>query len=75
MTRKTEVFFAANAQPGEVITTWNRSYRSAEGVGPCSSFAKLKAAYGSKLKPNPGNTDPNDGTVHSYIVGRTSSSN
>lgn len=69
--RKTEVFFAANGQPGEIVTTWNKSYRSADGVGPCSSFEKLKAAYGSRLKPNPGNTDPTGGTVYSYIVGRS----
>ena len=31
----------------------------------------MKAAYGDRLKPNPGNTDPYKGTVYSYIVGRS----
>lgn len=51
--RKTEVYFRriGTAGPGYVVATWNRSYRTAEGVGPCSTVARLKAAYGARLKP------------------------
>jgi class 3 adenylate cyclase len=33
------------------ITTWNRADRTAAGIGPCSTLAQLKAAYGSRLTP------------------------
>ena len=68
--RKIDVYFQAGNSAIQ-ITTWNKAYKTKEGVGPCSSFAQLKAAYGSRLKPNPANTDPNSGTVFSYIVGRS----
>lgn len=68
--RKMDVYFQGSDEAIQ-ITTWNKAYRTKEGVGPCSSIAKLKAAYGSRLKPNPANTDPNSGVVFSYIVGRS----
>lgn len=41
--------------------------KTAEGVGPCSTFARVKAAYGGRLKPNPANTT---NAIYSYTVGR-----
>ena len=49
--RKVEVYFKGTVDKGVEITTWNKAYKTAAGVGPCSTVAKLKAAYGNKLKP------------------------
>ncbi len=68
--RKTFVYFGEGVDHAIEITTWNKAYRTPEGVGPCSSFAQVKAAYGKRLKPNPANTTL-DGTVFSYTVGRS----
>jgi hypothetical protein len=67
--RKMDVYFQGGVDHAIMITTWNRSYRSAEGVGPCSTLAQVKKAYGKRLKPNPGNTIGT--SVFSYLVGRT----
>ena len=76
-TRKTAVYFASDdvqhaILPGKVraveVTTWNRSDRTAEGVGPCSTVEELKRAYGARLKPAPANTLGNK--VYGYTVGQ-----
>jgi hypothetical protein len=51
-----------------LITTWNKSYRTAAGVGPCSTVAQLKKAYGPRLKPSPNATQ--NGTVYVYTMGK-----
>lgn len=63
--RKTEVYFKDGIDRAVEITTWNKAYRTAGGVGPCSTFAQLKKAYGSKAKPTPGNFGS------TYFVGRS----
>ena len=50
-----------------LVTTWNRAYRTAAGIGPCSTVAQLKKAYGSKLKPSAFNTQ--HGSVYVYTLG------
>jgi len=46
-----EVYFAAGRDAGIWITTWNRSFRTAAGSGPCSTVADLSAVYGARLRP------------------------
>jgi hypothetical protein len=69
--RKINIYFQGGVDHAIQITTWNKAYKTKEGVGPCSSFAELKAAYGKRLQPNPRNKNPDTGEVFSYVVGRT----
>ena len=48
---KVEVYFRAGAKGIVVVTTWNKTLQTDEQVGPCSTVAALKAAYGSRLQP------------------------
>ena len=48
--RKLTVEFPSNGK-ADGIVTWNKAYRTAAGVGPCSPAAALTKAYGSSLKP------------------------
>jgi hypothetical protein len=48
--QRVEVYFQKG--PGAVaVTTWNRQLKTDKQVGPCSSIAALKRAYGARLKP------------------------
>jgi hypothetical protein len=47
--RKVEVYFHARVDTGVVVGTWNRRYRTANAIGPCSTVAALKSAYGRRL--------------------------
>ena len=49
--RKVEVYFRRGARGVVVVTTWNRTLRSAARIGPCSTVAALKRAYGKRLRP------------------------
>jgi hypothetical protein len=49
--KKVEAYFRAGAQGVVVVTTWSRTLRTDEQVGPCSTVAALKAAYGARLRP------------------------
>jgi tRNA A-37 threonylcarbamoyl transferase component Bud32 len=75
--RKVAVYFASGDVQGAIqhgiaraveITTWNRVDRTREGVGPCSTVAALKQAYGTRLKPVKANII--EGKVYGYTVGR-----
>jgi hypothetical protein len=48
---KVEVYFRAGAKGVVVVTTWNRNLRTDKHIGPCSSVAALKRAYGARLQP------------------------
>ena len=61
------VYFRANPDRADIITTWNRRNRTAAGIGPCSTLAALKKAYGKNVHPTPHHPD---GTpVPAYVVG------
>jgi tRNA A-37 threonylcarbamoyl transferase component Bud32 len=38
--------------PGEIIVTWNEEFKTATGIGPCSTIDELEAAYGDKVRPD-----------------------
>lgn len=48
---RTEVYFKEGGTKALGVVTWNKAYRTAAGLGPCSPVADLKAAYAGKLKP------------------------
>ena len=37
----------------KIITTWNKNYKTAAGIGPCSTIDELKGAYGDNVRPDP----------------------
>ncbi len=66
--RGLSVYFKGKETGSAVIATWDRKYRTAAGVGPCSTLSELKLAYGSQLKPSKFNTQ--HGVVYAYTVGK-----
>ena len=48
---KLESYFRTGTKGVAVVTTWNRQLTTDEGIGPCSSVAALKRAYGGRLVP------------------------
>ena len=62
------VYFPDQANgPSIIITTWNRTFRTAKGVGPCSTVEALKRAYGGEVKP--GRWGTQGPRINSYVVG------
>jgi serine/threonine-protein kinase len=57
-------FFAGTTDKAVELITWNASDRTDAGVGPCSSLAALRRAYGSRLKAVPNNHG------YGYTVGK-----
>jgi hypothetical protein len=49
--RKLEVYFQKGSPGVVAVTTWNRLLKTDRGIGPCSTVAALKRAYGAKLMP------------------------
>ena len=66
--RKVSVYFVDGVKGSTEITTWNPSYRTAAGVGPCTTIPQLKAAYGRQLKPSKFNTQ--SGVVYAWTAGK-----
>ena len=61
------VYFRANPDRADIITTWNRRNRTAAGIGPCSTLAAMRKAYGKAMHPSPHATHGK--TVTAYVVG------
>jgi tRNA A-37 threonylcarbamoyl transferase component Bud32 len=57
-------FFVGTTDKAVELVTWNKADRTAEGIGPCSSLAALKHAYGTRLKLTPNNHG------YGYTVGK-----
>jgi len=66
--RDVSVYFDGKRPRAIIVTTWNRDYRIAGGVGPCSKLADAKRAFGSALKPSRWNTQ--HGRVYGYTLGQ-----
>jgi serine/threonine protein kinase len=45
------VYFPARGKPAHIITSWNRDFRTSAGIGPCSTLAEMKSAYGKRVRP------------------------
>jgi serine/threonine-protein kinase len=66
------VYFPASGRPAHIITTWNKSYRTSAGIGPCSTLAAAQQAYGDRWKPSPygiANWHAH-GVYSAYVVGQ-----
>jgi hypothetical protein len=46
-----------------IITTWNPTFRTADGIGPCSTLERMHRVYGKRAAPFKNATSPN-GKVH-----------
>jgi hypothetical protein len=49
--QKVESYFRTGTRGVAVVTTWNRRLKTAAQIGPCSTVAALKRAYGPRLVP------------------------
>ena len=63
------VYFRADPERADIITTWNSQHRTAAGIGPCSTIDEMKRAYGKSVQPNPHGVSPDGKTVHQWVVG------
>lgn len=50
-----------------MIVTWNPAFKTARGIGPCSTIADMKKAYGAAVEPDSYATMPSG--VFTYDVG------
>jgi serine/threonine-protein kinase len=66
--RNVSAYFIGAHDTTVELTTWNAADRTAEGIGPCSTVAELKKAYGTRLKPSPNNT--HNGIVYAWTLGK-----
>ena len=63
------VYFPVDGQPAHIITTWNREYRTAVGIGPCSTVEEMRKAYGGAVQPSWSGTSPDGKKVYQWVVG------
>lgn len=62
------VYFPGPGKPAHIITTWNRLNRTAAGIGPCSTIAEMKKAYGEAVEPSRAGTSPDGKEIFSWVV-------
>ncbi len=63
--QKVESYFRTGTRGVAVVTTWSRRLETADRIGPCSTVAALKRAYGSRLVPF-----RQGGRIMAYRLGR-----
>jgi tRNA A-37 threonylcarbamoyl transferase component Bud32 len=61
------IYFDRPGGKAIIMTTWNKHYETAAGVGPCTSIARLKDVYGNALQPSSASTV--NGKVYAYKIG------
>jgi tRNA A-37 threonylcarbamoyl transferase component Bud32 len=66
--RGVSVYFTKQVDKGIIVTTWNKSFKTAAGVGPCSTIADAKSVYGSRFKPSDQNVIK--GKAYAYLLGK-----
>jgi predicted Ser/Thr protein kinase len=64
------VYFPKHSRRAFIITTWNRTFRTAEGIGPCSTLAQMHEIYGRRVVPTYHGTT-HDGRHWSWQLGRS----
>ena len=64
------VYFPARGKPAHIIDTWNKDFRTAKGIGPCSTLSAMKAAYGKRAFTNFSGTSPDGKTHTEWQLGR-----
>jgi serine/threonine-protein kinase len=62
------VYFLGPGPAAGIVTTWNRNFRTREGIGPCSTLAEMKTTYGSRVAPAWAGTPGNQ--VWSWTLGK-----
>ena len=62
------VVFPRKGAGAHIITTYNPAYKTAEGIGPCSSVADMKRAYGDRVRGTWAGTQR--GKSYSYELGK-----
>jgi hypothetical protein len=66
--RGVSVSFERGVDKGIIVTTWNKAFKTADGIGPRSTIADAKATYGSRFKPDPHSTIK--GQVYTFSLGK-----
>ena len=61
------VYFPKGGARSIIITTWDKKYKTSKGIGPCSTIAQMKKAYGGAVKATWSGTQ--NGVLNSYVVG------
>ena len=66
---KVAVFFPDGwGSRAKIIVTWNQDFKTAAGVGPCSTIERVKAAYGDGVRPDHwGTIKKKNGTTDYYM--------
>jgi serine/threonine protein kinase len=55
-------------EPAVIVTTWSPKYRTAAGIGPCSTLDDMRSAYGDRISPDIHATHGN--TVSAWTLGK-----
>jgi hypothetical protein len=62
-------YFPPGSSRAAILTTWNSAYRTAAGIGPCSTIEAMQRAYGDAVEPTWAGTSPDGKVVWSWALG------